>query len=247
MSQSAEVHTLAGAYALDALTEIERAAFARHLATCEACATEVAGLTEAASRLALLDAQAPPARLKDAVLNEVYRTRQVGAVRSASAVRSPSAVRGRWLAAVAAAVVGLAGIAGVWAVQESRLSDARDQTAQLQEDQARIVSVLSAPDAQVRAAAADVGGRVTLVVSPTMRDGVVVVAGLPTPAPDRAYQLWLIDDGDAASVGLLPAGTGSGTALLHDMGRADTLGITLEPAGGSPAPTTRVLAGIDLA
>ena len=44
MSQPIEIHTLAGAYALDALTEIERAGFARHLAECSVCATEVAEL-----------------------------------------------------------------------------------------------------------------------------------------------------------------------------------------------------------
>ena len=51
MSQPIEVHTLSGAYALDALTEIERAGFARHLAECAVCATEVAEFRETAARL----------------------------------------------------------------------------------------------------------------------------------------------------------------------------------------------------
>ena len=85
-----------------------------------------------------------------------------------------------------------------------------------------------------------------IVVSPRLRDAVVVLSGMPTPASDRAYQLWFIDGGTAESAGVLPAGTGSGTALLENMRRAETLGVTLEPAGGSTQPTTRVLADIDL-
>jgi len=246
MSQAVDVHTLAGAYALDALTEIERASFARHLAVCDSCAVEVAGLTEAASRLAALEAQAPPPRLKSAVMEEIFRTRQGAVARPAPTTARRAVTRPRWLAAVAAAVVGLAGIAGVWAVQESRLSDAKQEAAALLEEQARINTVLTAGDATVHAASADGGGDVAIVVSPSLRDGVVVVSGLPTPSPDRAYQLWLIDDSGPTSAGLLPAGAGSGTALLENMRTADTLGVTLEPAGGSPRPTTPVLADVDL-
>ncbi len=246
MSQAIDVHALAGAYALDALTEIERAAFTRHIAGCESCAAEAAGLRGAASRLALLDEQAPPDRLTAAVLNEVYRTRQVPAVRT-STTRTPGPGRTRWLAAVAAAIVGLAGIVAVWAVQESRLSDLRAGVTQVQAEQARIAAILAAPDAQVHNAAAEGGGRVTVVVAPSLSDGVIALSGLRTPAPDRAYQLWLIEDGVAASAGILSAGANSGTALLHDVAEADTVAVTLEPAGGSQQPTSRVIAGVDLA
>jgi hypothetical protein len=253
-----DVHTLAGAYALDALTEIERASFARHLTGCESCAAEVAGLTEAASRLAVLDAMTPPPRLRDAVLNEVYRTRQLTPAREASTVRSLPSTRTRWLAAVAAAVVALAGMAGVWAVQENRLVDARRDADRLlaaervrAEEalalQRRVSAVLSAPDSQVRGADAPDGGRVTVVVAPSLGDGVAVLSDLPEPGPGRAYQLWLIDDGVAASAGVMAAGVGSGTALLDGLGAADTLGVTIEPASGSTQPTTPVLAGVALA
>ena len=44
-----EVHSLAGAYALDALDDLERAAFDRHLRECEACRAEADELREAAA------------------------------------------------------------------------------------------------------------------------------------------------------------------------------------------------------
>ena len=77
MSQPNEVHTLSGAYALDALTEIERAGFARHLAECSVCETEVAEFRETAARLGMAAWETPPARLRERVMAEVAQTRQV--------------------------------------------------------------------------------------------------------------------------------------------------------------------------
>ena len=45
--QVPEPHTLAGAYAMDALDGQDRARFERHLERCEECTREVAGLHEA--------------------------------------------------------------------------------------------------------------------------------------------------------------------------------------------------------
>ena len=70
-----DIHTLAGAYALDALTEIERASFARHVAGCEACAVEVAELRETSSRLGGALSEPPPASLRVAVMAEVVDAR----------------------------------------------------------------------------------------------------------------------------------------------------------------------------
>src|SRR4051794_23225952 len=108
MDQQTEIHTLAGAYALDALTEIERASFARHLAECETCAVEVAELNDPASRLSAAAWEAPPPRLRDAVLREVAQTRQVTVSHRAASVERTSDVRTwrrRTAAAVAAGVV----------------------------------------------------------------------------------------------------------------------------------------------
>ena len=48
---SPDIHALGGAYVLDAVDDLERAAFDRHLADCETCANEVAELRDAAARL----------------------------------------------------------------------------------------------------------------------------------------------------------------------------------------------------
>ncbi len=68
MSHEYDVHALSGAYAVDALDDLERAAFERHLAECPECQAEVASLREAASMLAETTTLEPPAALRDRVL-----------------------------------------------------------------------------------------------------------------------------------------------------------------------------------
>ena len=70
-------HLLTGSYALDALTERERAGFERHLQRCVSCRAEVRGLRETATRLAMARSLRPPPGLQDRVLAATHRTRQL--------------------------------------------------------------------------------------------------------------------------------------------------------------------------
>jgi len=71
-----EPHTLAGAYAMDALDAKDRACFERHLTRCEACAREVSELRETTARLAAASAVPPPPALKERLLSAAARTSQ---------------------------------------------------------------------------------------------------------------------------------------------------------------------------
>jgi anti-sigma-K factor RskA len=239
MSQPIEIHTLSGAYALDALTEIERAGFARHISECQACAQEVAEFGETASRLSAAAWEVPPPRLRDAVLAEVRQTRQVTAGRAERIGNVDVARWRRWTAAsVAAGVVALGGMAAVWVVQEQRIDDAERQAAQ-------VSSVIDSRDVTVKGADYN-GGRVTVATSPARDAGVVVMENFPAPPAGKVYQLWLIDHGAATSVGYMEPGQRSGTMYVPAVGHADTIGVTLEPEGGSTAPTSAPVAGVTL-
>ena len=72
-----DLHVLTGSYALDAVSDAERAEFERHLQVCPTCDAEVRGLRETAARLALACAMTPPARMEQQVLAAAYRTRQL--------------------------------------------------------------------------------------------------------------------------------------------------------------------------
>jgi anti-sigma-K factor RskA len=249
MNQPTEIHTLAGAYALDALTEIERAGFARHIAECETCAHEVAELTETASRLSVAAWEAPPPRLRDSVLAEVARTRQVSGLRAGRVDRAHDDVRTwrrRTVAAVAAGVVALAGLGTVWAVQEQRVGDAQQVADQLQDAQNRIGVIMAADDAEIRRVNVPGGGTVTVAVSRSLDDGVVLMDDLPTPPDGKVYQLWVIKGTSPTSVGVMAAGQSSGAAVVDSVSGADSIGVTLEPTGGSPTPTLPIVTGVTL-
>ncbi|WP_089155022.1 anti-sigma factor [Micromonospora sp. NBS 11-29] len=242
-----DIHALAGAYVLDAVDDVERAAFARHLDGCETCALELAELRETTARLADSTWSVPPPALREAVLAEIARTPQERPGRAARSGPGHVGV-GRRRLAVAAAAVLLAGGAGAatWVTQEQRVRDARTEAGAAREEAGRIRAVLAAPDSVVRTGAVTAGGRVTVVASASRDEGVAVVDGLAAPAPGRAYQLWLIEGATATSAGLLPAGQGGGTKLLSGVRGKGLFGVTEEPAGGSARPTMTPLVALAL-
>jgi anti-sigma-K factor RskA len=76
---------------------------------------------------------------------------------------------------------------------------------------------------------------------------VITTRDLSAPPPGRVYELWLQDpQGEFAPAGLMPV-AGDQTLLLEgDASQAVAAGITIEPAGGSPQPTTEPIALFDL-
>ena len=244
---SPDIHALGGAYALDAVDDLERAAFDRHLAECEACLLEVAEYRETVTRLAEGSWSVPPPRMREQVLARAAATPQLPphGQRREAPPRWPAGA-GSTAAAAAVAVLGAGAAVTTYAVQEQRLGAERAVVAAAQERAARIQSVLAAPDAALRAGELTGGGRVTVVVSDTEDAGVVVLADAPAPGPDRAYQLWVVDGVTPISVGLLPAGQSQATELIEGVRGRAAFAVSLEPAGGSPAPSTTPLVGIPL-
>jgi len=230
-----DIHTLAGAYALDALDDIERAAFTRHMADCESCTTEVAELRETTTRLAAASAVTPPARLRAQVLEQVSRTRQLSPPVPAPRATATASRSRRWLAAAAAGVLIAAGAAGAtYAIQDHRVRVAQSQASESEQ----IKQVLGASDAKVASGQID-GGNVVVVTSSALDKSVVVVKSLPTPG-SQAYQLWMAFGGEARSIGVLPAGASSTIRLIPDTNGASAFMISREPPGGSATPTTVV-------
>lgn len=72
---SDDIHALSGAYAVDAVDDVERVRFERHLAGCEACQTEVASLQAAAAELSALSELTPPPALKAKVMADIRTVR----------------------------------------------------------------------------------------------------------------------------------------------------------------------------
>lgn len=230
---NADVHTMTGAYALDALPAAERDAFEDHLALCAACRRELAELQETAGRLGAAVATPPPAQLRASVLGAVRGVRQLPPDEGPIIP-----IRGRrWplRAAVAAAAAGIvaAMALGVQVLRsDQRLDDADRSLAQARQERAELTAVLTAPDARV-IVSREQGMRATVVVSRERGKVAFVPQDLRSLGAKRTYQLWLISPDGARSAGVLDA-----QPVVSDASpSATTLGVTVEPRGGSKQPT----------
>jgi anti-sigma-K factor RskA len=205
------LHELTAAYALDALDPAERAEYEEHLATCEHCREELAHLSVVAAELAFAaEPVSPPPGLRDRILEAAQAER-------------PNVVplRPRWLypvAAVAAVAACVAVGLGVWDISlHDQLSSANHQ-------------------ALTRVPVTGVHG--TLVVSTSGSAALLVSRIAPAPS-GKTYEAWILQGKKATAAGLFRAGSGSAFVPIRgkvpDGGR---IAVTVEPAGGSPQPTS---------
>jgi anti-sigma-K factor RskA len=237
-SNAVDIHALSGAYALDAVNDLERAAFNRHMNECASCMLEVDEMKEAAARLSDSTVSLPPLRLRESVLSEIRRTPQERSVR---ARREPGGVAAatrwrRWTAAaVAAGIIAAGAGTATWMVDQQRV---RQERARLEAERAQtrlVADVLAAPDARIRQLAMDRGGRGTLVLSASRNEGVVMLNDLPQTA-GTIYELWTITGNRATKRGSLAPGQTTATSVFPLDG-AEQFGLSIEPAGGSEQPT----------
>ena len=246
----ADIHSLVGAYVLDAVDDLERVAFERHLVDCAACRVEADELRETATRLADSAWSVPPPRLRTDVLTAIGRTRQLPPGEPSRRERDPRAAVSRWrrltVGAAAAAVLAAGAGAASWAVQEQRVRDETALAAAAQQRQARPPEILTAPALVVRTSPMIGGGRVTVAYSKSQDSSVVSVRADASPGANRAFQLWTIrGTGAPASQGVLDPGAQSGVEIVPGLPDNDVFAVSLEPAGGSLAPSD-IRAQVDL-
>ncbi len=235
-----DLHLLTGAYAVGALDGLERERFEHHLKTCQSCSHEVRGLTETATRLAMAAARTPPGRLRDRVLTAAARTRQLPPpIEHRAAHRPRRAARAPWVPRLAVAMAAAASIIALIVLGVSLVSARRQLTAVRTAD-AGVAAVLSARDARLYTAPTTAGGTATAVVSRRLHQVVFTAADLPRLSGKRVYELWLIGS-TIRPAGLLPQpAAGPAPALLAaGVTSGDAVGVTVEPPGGTQAPTTK--------
>jgi anti-sigma-K factor RskA len=204
-----ELQSLLGAYALNATSDVEARRVERHLDRCDECATEIKLLRASAAELAWL------AEPEDADVLVERITQNLP--------RRPRRIVTRVAVGVAAISIAAAGLLGAMLVNE-------------RSENSKIADVLAAATREVRLTPqAGFDGRGVLHIA---RDrAVLVLDELPDAGRDRSYQLWGIDAGQPRSLTVL---TGEGRVVhLFDVDRvAQRYAVTIEPAGGSPVPTS---------
>jgi anti-sigma-K factor RskA/putative zinc finger protein len=232
-------HTLAGAYALDALVEADRENFERHLLGCEACRAEAASLRDAAGWLAEPAAALPPPRLRGQVLAEAARTRQ-----QPPQVRATERVRRSWPGIGWRAprlAVAIAGAGMLLALALGTLLINTQHRLRVEEAHSgEIAAIMNAPDADIMTVRARTRGSATVVMSHAAHALVLTTARLPALPANECYQVWLMGTHRTRPVGRLPPPKQGMTAPLIVAGLAagDRMGVTVEPAAGAAAPSS---------
>ncbi|WKG04775.1 anti-sigma factor [Mycolicibacterium sp. HK-90] len=227
MTRDSELPELATAYALDAVSDAERADIERRLAEAPAEAAaafraEVRAVRETMAKASSATAVTPPAGLR----------RRALAVSDTTVPR-----RSRWrtasLAAAAAVVVAAVGFGAGLALRPASAPTTAEQ-------------VLSAGDVRTATGQLSAGGTATFVYSRDERTGVLVMNNAAPPPPGMVYQMWLMTDQGPESAGTMGAIAPSTTAMVRDLGDSTALAFTMEPDGGSPQPTGEMVARLSL-
>jgi anti-sigma-K factor RskA len=238
------VDSLLGAYALQALDPEEQATVDAHLAVCDTCRAALSGYRAVAQ--ALLEAAAPLApspRARARLMARISRARRPG-----RALGTPISLP-RWGLAAGIAAVLIVDLVLVWQVRLLRSDQARILQG-MQVDQTAI-SLASYPTTEVVLLEGDaVGG--TFLYEPERRFAVLHMWGLDPLDPGLDYQAWFVrPDGSRVSGGLFAADPHSvfTSAVLTSpdpVGEFTSVGVTVEPSGGSPQPTGPRVLSADL-
>jgi anti-sigma-K factor RskA len=228
-----ELLDLAYPYALGAVSEAERAEIDHRLATAgaptaDAFARIVADTQETMALVTAGDALAPPARLRESLLQAIEQQPGLGGVDDLARHR---ARRRRLITRVlvtAAAVVVIA-VASTVVLRSTHQPTTVPSVAQ----------VLAYPD--TRTTTAEVaGGTITLSASAQANAVVVAMSNVPPPPQGHVYQMWFIPaSGPTRSAGTMSADTmpPPGGEVIPALNSAAAVAVTVEPGTGSTQPT----------
>jgi anti-sigma-K factor RskA len=215
----AEPHELTAAYALDALDPAEERDYESHLARCERCRDELAGMRDATASLAYATpAPVPPPALRERILEQA-RSERAPVIQLRPRRRFTYA-----LAAAAAAAACLAIGLGVWAAS---LNDQLNRQA----ENTRILAEGKRVALQ--------GANGQLVVTDS-GDALVVVSRIDPAPQGKTYELWVIQGAQAERAGLFEGGAGNHIVrLARPVPPRATVAATVEVDGGVDAPTSQ--------
>ncbi|MCU1647373.1 MAG: anti-sigma factor [Nocardia sp.] len=235
-----ELLELAYPYAMDAVTDLERddielrRARADRVTVAEFDAT-VSAVRESMAELSIIDSYPAPKELEGRLMRALDRVlqgpREGGEQRRSGGLAWFS--RLEWLAAAAVLVVAIGMGFGLVAY---RGTDRPAISAAMIDQQ---------PDVSTRMIPVTTGGELEIHTSARLSAASVRFLQVPAPSAGSAYQVWLVPLGgkprSAAIVDALSSGP-----LVTTFRSVDTLAVTVEPAGGSPQPTTTPIASLNL-
>jgi anti-sigma-K factor RskA len=230
-----ELQDLIPAHALNALDADDAVLLDGHIDSCDECRRELDDLRETTALLAFAtEPVEPPARLRASILDAVAEKTPERAPRRARLAFLRGTLAGTLAGAAIALVVGLA--------LHGQLNDVRSS----RDAQSALVANLLRPGSDVRPLTGV--GTLRGAVVRNGGSGRLVLTDLPAPAAGHTYEAWLIgSDHNPIPAGTFKGGKALVVRLDGDAAKAQTVAITIEPAGGSDKPTTTPISSASFA
>ena len=246
----AEVEQLRDLFVLGALESDEAEAVEEHVSECADCTARIAISWQAVQllRLTVPTRQPEPTgrrHLREALGPEAPR---------AIAHRAPTFWRSWRPLQMAAIVAVLPLLSSLWLASQVLALQQQMQANQVALERSWQTGQHAT---EVMGKAIEHGGAVTTLIGTEMapaasgsfyympgdRDAVLVVAGLPKPEPGHVYQLWLVSGQERMNGGTFYLeDDGAGMLVVKSpapLANVQSLGITVEPRGGSTTPAGR--------
>ena len=246
-------------YVLDALTEEEKELVESYMVEHPEARIQLQDLQSGASGLPYaVVAVEPPRQVKEALMRRVTADARARQRASERVPAAPSRGGLRFEDIFRVLSLGAATIAILWAFAlNAQVARLRDQVSSLndqvmaqsqsldelirnlpQTDQSDIISVsLKSTETQPRALG-------QLIADPNDQSAMLVISGLPPLEPGKTYQVWLIGNAPV-SAGLLTVDENGQSVLIitseEAIGSFNSVGISIEPEGGSIEPTGEIV------
>lgn len=238
------------AFSIGAADREESLAVKRLLAETPALQREAAEYAAAASLLnAVVPKYAAPPELKGRIMAAAHASPKIvpfalAVTPVATSVRTSRAIF-VWLAAAAALVLFALNV--FWLVQVSRMRESQELAVVASASFDMAVALLTDSESK-RIELMDEAGemRAMVVWMPDHDEALMVTHSLPALSDDTTYQLWIIGEKGPMSAGVFDTDADGVYSMMFsspmDWEAVGSVGISVEPSGGSPLPTTTPLA-----
>lgn len=240
-------------YILGLTNEEESAEVERYAAAFPEIAEEIKSLRHALDQYAMKYTTKPPKELRQRVMRSIDK--EIADKKAREVAASPSRKRTPWL------LLGLLALVTVFAavVYQGKVSSEREHQRLISEfaayrencatlqqqmaDRQEVLALLNHPQTTtVRLTGSTLApeGMAVAYLNETENAAYLRINNLPPPPDGKTYQLWADVDGHMVNMGVIDYGA-EGPFLVTYIDHAESINLTLEPAGGSQEATVEQL------